>query len=287
MLTRRTLLLGGAAAVALGAGAAVEERDDPRVRRLLHRLGLVHSPDHQVPVSHVEEISGELTSSHLSRPAGWTIAMPSGPVAGVVYCLHGQGNDHRMAFDDIHVPDVVAAARAPLAVAAVDGGSGSYWHARADGDDPLRMLFDEFIPLVEGRVGSGTRRAVLGWSMGGYGALLAAERDPTRFEAVAAASPALWTTPSATPAIAFDGAADYHRNDVFAGVRHLAGLVVRIDCGTDDPFYDADRQLAARLPRGHPGSFGPGFHDAAYWRSVAPAQIATIASALGVSTERS
>ena len=113
--------------------------------------------------------------------------------------------------------------------------------------------------------------------MGGYGALLAAERAPDRFQAVVAASPALWTSPGATPAIAFDGANDYHRNDVFAGVDRLT---VRIDCGTDDPFVDADRQFADQLPRPHHGTFGPGFHDAAYWRSVAPAQITTIAVSL-------
>jgi hypothetical protein len=38
--------------------------------------------------------------------------------------------------------------------------------------------------------------------------------------------------------------------------------------------------LASRLPHQNPGSFGEGFHDAAYWRSVAPAQIATIGKAL-------
>ena len=57
-----------------------------------------------------------------------------------------------MAFDSIHIPDVVAAAKAPLAVAAVDGGAASYWHQRADGRDPLTMLLDDFIPMVEERL---------------------------------------------------------------------------------------------------------------------------------------
>ena len=42
------------------------------------------------------------------------------------------------------------------------------------------MLLDEFIPMVESRVGP-QPAAVLGWSMGGYGALLAAETAPHRF----------------------------------------------------------------------------------------------------------
>jgi len=57
-------------------------------------------------------------------------------------------------------------------------------------------------------------------------------------------------------------------------------MTVRIDCGTDDPFHDADVEFAARLPHSNQGTFGSGFHDDAYWRSVAPAQIATIAETL-------
>ena len=247
--TRRQVLIGAGTLAVVGVGAGLEESGDPRVRRLLNRLGLVHSPDHRVPAAHVKETSGELTSVHMPAPVGWTIATPSAPVEGVIYCLHGQGSDHRMAFDDVHVPDVAAAANAPLAVAAVDGGKDSYWHRRADGTDPLAMLLDEFIPLVEQHLGSEPPRALLGWSMGGYGALLAAERAPARFAVVAAASPTLWTDPDATPSIAFDGAADYHRNDVFTRTDQLAAMTVRIDCGTDDPFHDADAELAAPASR--------------------------------------
>lgn len=274
------MLLAAGAVVLAGTGVAVAEADDPRVRRALHHLGLVDSPDHRVPDAHVDTASGVLDSAHMPDPVAWTIATPRDPARGVVYCLHGHGNDHRMAFRDVHLPDVVAAAGLPLAVAAVDGGSDTYWHARADGSDPMTMLLDEFVPLVEERLQGSSPRALLGWSMGGYGALLAAERVPERFAAVVASSPALWTSPGATPAIAFDGEEDYRRNDVYAHVDRLASLVARVDCGTDDPFVDAARAFVSRLPHPNPGSFAEGFHDAAYWRSVAPAQIATIGTAL-------
>jgi S-formylglutathione hydrolase FrmB len=279
VLTRRQVLLAGGALVVAGAGIVVAEADDPRVRRLLHRVGLVDSPDHTVPDAHVPMASGTLARVHMPHPVAWTIAAPE-TVHGFVNCLHGHGNDHRQAFRDVHVPDVVAAARLPLVVAAVDGGSDSYWHARADGSDPMAMLLDEFIPLVEQRLGASPPRALLGWSMGGYGALLAAERAPEQFAAVVASSPALWTSPGDTPAIAFDGASDYQRNDVFAAIDRLAPMVARVDCGTEDPFYDAAHTFASKLPHPNPGSFGAGFHDAAYWRSVAPAQVATIGTAL-------
>ena len=116
--------------------------------------------------------------------------------------------------------------------------------------------------------------------MGGYGALLAAETQPDRFRAVAAASPALWTSPGATAEGAFDDADDYEQHDVYRQAARLAALTMRIDCGTHDPFYDAARTFADDLQPAPETSFGSGFHDAAYWRSVAPAQLRTIIRAL-------
>jgi len=244
----------------------------------LDRLGLENSPDRSVPDSHTPIVSGTLHSLYMKNPVNWSMSTPTGPLLGVVVCLHGHGEDHRFAFDQIHLPDFAAAAGAKLVIAAVDGGADSYWHRRADGNDPLTMLLTDFIPVIAARV-SVRSRALLGWSMGGYGALLAAETAPDRFRAVCAASPALWTSPAATAAGAFDSPADYYRNDVYAHTARLTSMVVRVDCGTGDPFYTADKQFVAYLRPAPQGTFGSGFHDAAYWRSVAPAQINTITQA--------
>ena len=123
-------------------------------------------------------------------------------------------------------------------------------------------------------------RAILGWSMGGYGALLAAERAPERFRAVVAASPALWARAGDSAPGAFDDPADFAAHDVFAGASALAPITVRVDCGTSDGFIAQARRFAQQLSTPNHGSFGPGFHDAAYWRSIAPAQVATIDAAL-------
>ncbi|HEX9530310.1 MAG TPA: alpha/beta hydrolase-fold protein [Acidimicrobiales bacterium] len=275
MLSRRGFLIGVGAAGAVAVGGYVEAGASER-RRLLHHLGLAASPDHRVPPSATRVVSGKLDSTFMRRTVGWSVSMPDPPLAGVVYCLHGKGDDHRFAFDTIHLHDVAAAQGARLAVAAVDGGADSYWHPRADGTDALGMLVHEFVPMVEREVGPLARRALIGWSMGGYGALLVAETTPQTFSAVAAASPALWLSAAATAPGAFDDAEDYRRHDVVAGEARLARLVVRVDCGQGDPFYRAARSFAAGLPGPPQTSFGPGYHDAAYWRSVAPAQIATI-----------
>ena len=143
------------------------------------------------------------------------------------------------------------------------------------------MLMREFIPLLANRSLGTTAsgRAIAGWSMGGYGARLAAERSPQSFAAVSLVSPALWTSAGDTAPGAFDDAEDYHRNDVFAGVGALKGVPLRVDCGTGDPFISATRTLVGRAP-GVVADVRSGCHDAGYWRSIAGGQIARLAAQL-------
>ena len=229
------------------------------------------------------EVSGELASRYARARMGWTISVPAGgrrPRA-IVYCLHAKGGSHRMAFDAIRVPQAAARIGFDVAVAAVDGGPDSYWHRRADGTDALAMFLHEFVPLVRGRVGH-LPQALMGWSMGGYGALLAAERARRQFVAVSPASPALWLTPGATAPGAFDSPADFYANDVFTGIGNLAHMTVAVWCGTADPFYEATRHLVSLMHFPHQAHFGPGSHDEGFWRKVAVAQIRAIAAAPGI-----
>jgi S-formylglutathione hydrolase FrmB len=229
-----------------------------------------------------------LRTEHAAEPVEWMLAVPPGvddtARLPVVYCLPGRGSTARTVVDQLRIPDFVAqgiAARgvAPFAVAAFDGGE-SYYHARASGEDRHAVL-GEVSALVEDRLGSSdTARGLLGWSMGGYGALLAAERDPGRYRAVAAASPALWTSYADAVSDAFDDKADYDRNDVFAGTNSLQSLAVRVDCGTSDPFEGATRAFRRQLDPAPEGTLEPGCHDAAYWRRVAPAQVEFLGRAL-------
>jgi hypothetical protein len=110
--------------------------------------------------------------------------------------------------------------------------------------------------------------------MGGYGALLLAERlGPARCAVVAVDSPALWLRPSDTAPGAFDDEADYRRNDVFAGRSRLARIPVRIAIGTSDPFYAATRSFAGGLTPRPATDFSVGGHTVAFWRHSAPVQI--------------
>jgi enterochelin esterase-like enzyme len=172
---------------------------------------------------------------------------------------------------------------APFAVAAVDGGDASYWHRRASGLDPMTMLLDEVVPLLASRGLGGSRAttAVIGWSMGGYGALLAAETAPGTFGAVVAASPAFWPSYAEAHAVhpeIFDGEADWAANDVSAHAPLLRGTPVRVDCGDLDPFAGVVRQLQVLLPQAE-GGVSPGCHDDGFWRSVAAEQVRFLARA--------
>jgi len=268
------------AAAAAGIGV-LDVTDHSLLERGLHRVGLASSPDHHAPSSGAVERSGTLQSRFMDTSLGWTVSRPPGtePVQGIVFCLHGYHETHRVAFDVLHVPDVAAAVGLRVAVAAVDGGADSYWHKRANGTDAMSMLLKDFVPMTRAMVGD-VPAALMGWSMGGYGSLLAAERDPTGFVGVAPASPALWLTPGATAPGAFDSPADFYANDVLSGVRSLRNMIVALACGSGDPFYSAARRLDTTMTFSHATFFGPGYHDASYWRSVAPDQLRALMPAL-------
>ncbi|HET7487582.1 MAG TPA: alpha/beta fold hydrolase [Acidimicrobiales bacterium] len=275
-LSRRSLLTAGTVATA-GAGAlVVGERE--RGRRWLHSAGILHSPDHPAPHATVAVDEEMLASRHMGGPVAWAAAVPDATPEALVLCLHGRNGTHRTAFDAIGVHRFVAAGALPWVVVGVDGGRDSYWHRRVDGTDARAMVFEELLPELDARHGR-LPLALLGWSMGGFGALAAAAAHPDRVAAAAAASPALWSAFGQTAPGAFDSAADFAANDVFRSTDVLRRLPVRIDCGDEDPFASAAHRLAAALP-GAEAAFGTGFHDSAFWRSRVPAQLAFLAKTL-------
>ncbi|RQW93478.1 alpha/beta hydrolase [Micromonospora globispora] len=217
----------------------------------------------------------------MSYPPGYA----PGAKLPVCLALHGYAASAGTAVTAARYPEFLAGAMrdgvAPFALAAPDGGDG-YWHPHAD-DDPLGMLVDEFLPLLGERGLRTDRVAVAGWSMGGYGALLAALTHRDRFRAVVATSPAIFHSYDDARGVnagAFDSADEWARYDVTARAREFAGLPVRIAIGAADPFAPAVRTLRDRLPDPGMVEIGRGCHDNDYWASVAPAQVRAISAAL-------
>jgi hypothetical protein len=94
-------------------------------------------------------------------------------------------------------------------------------------------------------------------------------------------SAALWTDPSQASTSGFADAAEYEQYTVFGHQSDLDGIAVRLDCGTDDPFYPADKAYVAGFRRPVTTTFQPGAHDEAYWTRMLPAQLSFVGRALG------
>lgn len=289
-LDRRKLLglLGGAvAAGALGAGGLLGV--DARLRHKLEDAwAYAQGPDLALPASGARLVTGSFHSRFMRSEVGWAYSLPAkDEPRAVVLSLYGKGANQFAPFDSLHLPDAAAHVGVPLSIASADGGRDNYWHKRANGTDAHAMLVDELVPLLTRRLGA-LPFALHGYSMGGYGALLTAERGASTngddfFKGVAASSPALWTEPGETAPGAFDSAQDFYANDVFTAVAALRSLRVRLDCGELDPFYQATRQLSALMTWPHVAVFRPwATHTSGFWRSVAPAQMQFLAAACGV-----
>nr|MBC9864164.1 alpha/beta hydrolase [Mycobacterium pseudoshottsii] len=229
------------------------------------------------------------TGSFVSAARGgittnWAIARPPGQTQPLrpVIALHGKGSDAATVMAggvEQGLAQAVNAGLPPFAVVAVDG-EGSYWHKRASGEDSGAMVLDELISMLDSQRLDTSRVAFLGWSMGGYGALLLGGRlGPARTAAICAVSPALWTSAGAAAPGAFDGAADYAANSVW-GMPALGSIPIRVDCGDSDPFYSATKQFIAQLPNPPAGGFSPGGHNGGFWSSQLPAELTWMAPLL-------
>ena len=285
-MSRRALLVGGAAtalAAAVGGGLATEW-DNPRFVRL--RGGCGDTP--AIPRARYTVTRGVFDSRAMRAAVPWAVALPQPdpyregaiPRPLVVLCLTGLGDDIGAVTDGIGFPGFATAADLNLAFAIPGGGGDLYWHPRADGRDPLAWALDEFLPMVEGRFGLGGSLGMLGWSMGGFGALLAAQQRQGQFGAVAALSPAVYPTYDAARSghdFTFDSESQWQRYGLWPHLDELFQTPVRIDCGNYDPFAPTARQLLQRIP-GAVGKISSGCHDKAFWRRSAPTALRFLAA---------
>jgi len=212
------------------------------------------------------ETDGTLTSTHWpGRSVRWRLALPDPtrwPAPRLVVALHGKGGNADDAWG-LGLAD--RAGELGLALASVDGGD-TYYHQRRDGTDVGAMIVQDLVPVLRTAGAGAGPVGLIGWSMGGYGALwLAAHHGPAVVGAAAGMSSALWTSPGSSAPGAFDDRADFLAHDVFALGPALAKVPLHLDCGTGDPFIAADRAFARVVPHAVT-TFDAGAHDDAYWR---------------------
>jgi pimeloyl-ACP methyl ester carboxylesterase len=282
--------LGASAAAAAGGAAAVElvSRGVLPGRQLLLQLEgacAVASPP-AVFSSPGPAVSGRFYSHARQRTVGYTIAYPPGHRGGgdlpLVVVLHGYGANHTNALAGLSLSQALAlhvdgGPLLPMAMVAADGGGG-YWHAHR-GDDPMAMVIDELIPMCQaGGLGRSPQPVgIMGISMGGYGALLLAEKHPLLFTAVAAISPAVWTTyaeaQGANPG-AYASPSDFAANDAVTHASALARIPVRVASGLSDPFHPGVVALTRRLPPDAVVDISPGCHTGPFFRAQEPPSLA-------------
>lgn len=156
-------------------------------------------------------------------------------------------------------------------------GDGSGYVAQA-GQDAERWIMDEVPALAREVIEGCTTRSPLllaGLSMGGFGALRLAGKYPRRIAAAAALS-------TVTDVAQFDGLIEEGRtgwSEAPADRSVLAALAgateapppIRLACGRDDPYLDANRALHRALQRAgipHQYAEGEGGHDWPYWTAA-------------------
>jgi enterochelin esterase-like enzyme len=230
-----------------------------------------------------------------NQDVGYTIAYPPGHKPGdrlpLVVMLHGEGGDHTSGVGGLSAAKALAlqvdgAPLRPMAIVAVDGGRG-YWNPHP-GDDPMGMVVNELIPLCRG-LGLGRaphKIGVLGTSMGGYGAILFAEKFPHLFRAIAAIGPAVWTSydqANGVNAAAYASPAAFAAADIVTHARALKGTPVRVASGNEDPFHPGVVALARALPPDAVVVLSAGCHSGSFFLQQTPPSLEFLSRHLAAS----
>jgi dipeptidyl aminopeptidase/acylaminoacyl peptidase len=255
--------------VAVGGCSALVEYDVlPGRSKAYNLLGLTSD---KAPVPQAEagpRVDGRFGSSARGTEVGWTVAYPPGSATTaelpVVVALHAGHGDHTTVFDgglfmDRFLALAVADGVAPFAIASVDGADS--WRTAPDGTGAGGMVTGEFLPLLADRGLDTDRLAYLGWSMGGYGALLLGATTTPPVRAVVATSPALVEGSTAA------------RYDVYRMRDAWAEIPLRIDIGRGDPFYRDVMDFEDGVHPRPAGRVTLGSHTHDYWRAAAPEQL--------------
>jgi pimeloyl-ACP methyl ester carboxylesterase len=230
-------------------------------------------------------VRGVVPTKRVREPVHFAIAFPAGTrVDAVAYLLPGRGSTAAAVFEALGFDGFLNAAMRsgvrPFAIAAMDAGE-SYFHPRRSGEDRLGVATIDLPRVVREALGRHVlREALIGMSMGGYGALLAAEMQPERYRAVAVAGPAIFASyedENRSVGDAFDDRADFARHDVVAHAAALSKRAVFIRIGDADPFVTGVRAFSRSCSTADVAVVR-GCHDDGFWRATASQMLSFVGS---------
>jgi putative tributyrin esterase len=232
-------------------------------------------------------------SAALGREMPYRIVMPSSISAGqklpVVYLLHGGGGGYR---DWTNYSDVAKYAESGLILVMPEGGSSYYTNSAGHPEDRYEdYIVKDMISEVESRYPAAPdreNRAIVGVSMGGYGAVKIAMKHPELFVFAGGISAAVDvpTRPFSIKRLSQwrfhssifgpGGSQTRHDNDPYALARTVDPSrmpYLFLTCGEQEGLLPANRKLAAILAeRGFAYEFhmGPGDHNWLQWNQQLP-----------------
>lgn len=246
-------------------------------------------------------------SSALSRDMPYRVILPLNVAAGrklpLVYLLHGGGGGFRDWSND---SDVAQFAERGLILVMPEGGSSYYTNAMNPAQDRYEdYIIKDLIADVESRfpVAPGrANRAVVGVSMGGFGAVELALRHPDTFVFAGGISSAIdvprraFTVKRLQRSLHYNsifgpsGSQTRRQSDPFFLVRNVrpeAAPYFFLTCGEQEGLLPANREFAALLAQhGFRYEFRsiPGGHDWNQWNAWLPALFQSLTEHLSPGT---
>jgi enterochelin esterase-like enzyme len=235
---------------------------------------------------------GEMASAQLGRSWNYWLYVPDEPPQMVLYLFHGHGGSGHDWIEQGDVPALldrlIAEDRMPPVVAVMPD-AGTSWYVNSAKGAMENAIMDDLLPTAEAEVGVHLKRderAMMGVSMGGYGALRLAMRYPEQFGAAALLAPACYVPvppedSGARSAGVFGGASFNpvvwmrHNYPAYWDAFMAKGLPLPMFIGAgDDDHYNTEAQatlLNERLQRaGLPAQLRivDGGHDWPTWKSM-------------------
>ncbi|MBB2148678.1 alpha/beta hydrolase [Pedobacter gandavensis] len=211
-------------------------------------------------------------------------ATPTKKKTPTVYILHGySGYPKRTITQDI--PALLKLSKDLKMTFVLPDGNYDSWYVDGELKNSKYETFiaNELVSYIQNHYKSDPlKTAIMGWSMGGHGALYIGSRHKNTFKAIGSLCGVMDFTPYGkhygVPKTLGDNPENWTKYTVMSQIEKLKNTPqqILISCGTEDPLIGQNRKLHQELiTLGIPHIYEerPGAHNAAYWSEAAITQL--------------